>query len=63
MRVSCQVASQLQEEAGEAGDLASCPLWQQVSTHFRGEQLAYVAALATGAQLVFGDRPKDITYR
>lgn len=30
---------------------------------YNGEQLAYIGALATGAPLVFGDRPKDITYR
>lgn len=27
-----------------------------------GEQLAYVAALAVGAPLLFGDRPKRETY-
>lgn len=27
-----------------------------------GEQLAYVAALAVGAPLLFGDRPKQETY-
>ena len=27
-----------------------------------GEQLAYVAALAVGAPLLFGDRPKQHTY-
>ena len=26
------------------------------------EQLVYVAAFAVGARLVFGDRPKQITY-
>ncbi len=36
---------------------------QARSGAFRGEQLVYVAALACGAPLVFGDRPKDITYR
>ncbi len=30
---------------------------------YRAEQLVYVAALACGIPLVFGDRPKDITYR
>lgn len=30
---------------------------------FPGEQLAYIAALAVDAPLVFGDRPKAITYR
>ncbi len=37
--------------------------WQQALENFNGEQLAYVAAFATGAALVFGDRPKDVTYR
>lgn len=41
-----------------------CVCYQQVRDgHFRGEQLVYIAALATNALLVFGDRPKDITYR
>ncbi len=30
---------------------------------FVGEQLAYIAALAVGASLVFGDRPKEQTYQ
>lgn len=38
-------------------------MWQQACENFNGEQLAYIAALATGAHLVFGDRPKHITYR
>lgn len=29
---------------------------------FGGEQLAYIAAFATGAALVFGDRPKEATF-
>jgi hypothetical protein len=28
-----------------------------------GEQLAYIAALAVGAALVYGDRPKADTYK
>ena len=27
-----------------------------------GEQLAYIAGLAVGAPLIFGDRPKELTY-
>jgi hypothetical protein len=49
----------------EQGDAALAPggVWQQACENFNGEQLAYVAALATGAKLAFGDRPKEITYR
>lgn len=36
---------------------------QTLKPQFPGEQLAYIAALAVGAQLVFGDRPKAITYQ
>lgn len=36
---------------------------QVTSRAYRGEQLVYIAALTAGAPLVFGDRPKDITYR
>ncbi len=35
----------------------------QITDYYRGEQLAYITAFATGAKLVFGDRPKDITFR
>jgi hypothetical protein len=60
-RVFCQVAAAMAEE----GDASRAPggAWAQACANFNGEQLAYVAALATGAQLAFGDRPKDVTYR
>lgn len=35
----------------------------QIKEYYRGEQLAYICAFATGAKLVFADRPKDISYR
>jgi hypothetical protein len=38
-------------------------LWQQATQNFNGEQLAYVAGLAVGAPVLFGDRPKGLTYR
>lgn len=68
MIITCmcmQVASALQEEAQQHdGDITKTTLWQQVSCGpYRGEQLVYIAALAHGIPVVFGDRPKDITYR
>lgn len=36
---------------------------QMVKQQFPGEQLAYITALAVGAELVFGDRCKSITYQ
>lgn len=36
---------------------------QMVKQQFPGEQLAYIAALAIDAELVFGDRCKFITYQ
>ncbi len=36
---------------------------QSFQRQFGGEQLAYIAALAAGAALVFGDRPKEVTYQ
>jgi hypothetical protein len=55
-----QLSAALQEQ----GDAAFAPggVWQQACENLNGEQLAYVAALATGAKLAFGDRPKEITY-
>eukprot|EP00873_Tetraselmis_striata_P027661 jgi/Tetstr1/447925/TSEL_035233.t2 len=39
------------------------PMWGQLTMQFDGEQLAYIAAFAVGATLVYGDRSKDITYK
>lgn len=61
LRVFCQIAAALQEQGGAA--LAPGGVWSQAAGQFNGEQLAYVAAFASGAQLLFGDRPKDVTYR
>ena len=36
-------------------------LWDALAGHFAGEQLASIAALASGARLVHGDRPKRLT--
>lgn len=35
---------------------------QTIAAQFGGEQLAYIAAFATGAALIFGDRPKVATF-
>lgn len=61
LRIFCQIAAALQEQ----GDAAKAPrgVWSQAIDNFNGEQLAYIAALASGSQLLFGDRPKQITYR
>uniref|UniRef100_A0A383WDL8 Uncharacterized protein n=1 Tax=Tetradesmus obliquus TaxID=3088 RepID=A0A383WDL8_TETOB len=61
LRVFCQIAAALQEQGAAA--LAPGAIWSQASGQFNGEQLAYIAALASGSQLLFGDRPKDITYK
>ena len=57
--------SQLSATIQEQGAAAFAPggVWQQACQNLNGEQLAYVAALAVGAKLAFGDRPKEITYR
>jgi hypothetical protein len=39
------------------------PLWQQLRVAAPAEQVALVAALARNAPLVFGDRPKEATFR
>lgn len=61
LRVFCQIAAALQEQ----GEAAKAPggVWDQATSNFNGEQLAYIAAFASGSQLLFGDRPKNITYR
>ena len=40
-----------------------CLPGQSFQRQFVGEQLAYIAALTVGAALVFGDRPKELTYQ
>ena len=50
-------------EQGAAAAAAPGGPWAQARANLNGEQLAYVAALASGARLAFGDRPKEITYR
>ena len=45
-------------ELSKADDPLSSPTWEQVKTQFNGEHLAYIAAFAVGATVVFGDRPK-----
>lgn len=37
--------------------------WAEVKQRMYGEQLAAVAALTVGARLVYGDLPKDVTFR
>ena len=37
--------------------------WTQVKERMYGEQLAAVAGLTVGARLVYGDLPKDVTFR
>ncbi|GIL63448.1 hypothetical protein Vafri_17499 [Volvox africanus] len=61
LRMFCQIGVTLQEF--KEGDFTQSPLWNQVRSGYNGEQLAYIGAFTTGAPLVFGDRPKDITYR
>mgnify|MGYP001807792123 CR=1 FL=1 len=61
LRVFCQIAAALSEQ-GEAA-MAPGGVWSQAVENFNGEQLAYIAAMASGSQLLFGDRPKHITYR
>ena len=38
-------------------------LLQDLAGKFSAEQLAYIATLAVGAPLVFGDRPKRDTFK
>lgn len=38
-------------------------LWEQTTSHFAGEQLAYIAGFAVGADVIFSDRPKAISYK
>lgn len=61
LRMFCQVGAALVEF--KDADFTTAPLWKQVRSAYNGEQLAYIGAFAAGVPLVYGDRPKDITYR
>eukprot|EP00884_Botryococcus_braunii_P003138 jgi/Botrbrau1/12825/Bobra.20_1s0015.1 len=50
-------------ELARIPDAAASPLWQRAQEELDGEQLAYVAAVARGSRIVFGDRPKHATFR
>lgn len=56
-----QVAAQMSQAPDQA--LAPGGAWEQAKAHFAGEQLAYIASFAVQASVVFGDRPKEISYR
>ena len=47
----------------EEKPLEKSPFWAQMKTQLPAEALVYAAAFAVDARLVFGDRPKDVTYR
>jgi hypothetical protein len=44
-------------------DPLKSPQWREVTGRMYGEQLATIAALASGSRLLYGDRPKAVTYR
>ncbi|CAL5227715.1 g10725 [Coccomyxa viridis] len=58
-RMLCYCARQL----AELPSPADTPVWESFQRQFGGEQLAYIAALAVGAALIFGDQPKELTYQ
>ena len=47
----------------EEQPLAGSPFWAHMKTQLPAEALVYAAAFAVDARLVFGDRPKETTYR
>mmetsp|Transcript_18680 Transcript_18680/g.29897 ORF Transcript_18680/g.29897 Transcript_18680/m.29897 type:complete len:461 (-) Transcript_18680:501-1883(-) len=47
----------------EAHPLETSPFWENMKTQLPAEPLVYAAAFAVDARLVFGDRPKETTYR
>lgn len=79
MQTFCMFAGQLRQEASDAAaaaakaaesgsgrwDPSNSSIWAEVvrGCGLWSEQLVYIAALTVEARLVYGDRPKDITYR
>lgn len=61
LRAFTHAAYSVRREA-DGGDLASGQSWAQCAAQLPAEQLVYVAALAAGVPLVYGDRPKAVTY-
>ena len=48
---------------GELGEVADSPQWGHMKTQLPPEVLVYAAAFTVGATVVYGDRPKAVTYR
>lgn len=59
-----RVAHQLRLEGKETSvPLWESPFWAHMKTQLPAEPLVYAAAFSVDARLVFGDRPKETTYR
>ena len=48
---------------GELEPIAESPQWESMKAQLPPEVLVYAAAFAVGASVVYGDRPKAVTYR
>jgi len=48
---------------GEVGEVADSPQWGHMKMQLPPEVLVYAAAFTVGATVVYGDRPKAVTYR
>lgn len=48
---------------GELEPMAKSPQWESMKSQLPPEVLVYAAAFAVGASVVYGDRPKAVTYR
>ena len=60
-----QAIAHLALKLSEIIDAHKTTLWRDLAVNpvMYSEHLAYVAALAVGSRLVFGDRPKHVTYQ
>ena len=48
---------------GELGPIADSPQWENMKAQLPPEVLVYAAAFAVGATVIYGDRPKAVTYK
>jgi len=59
LRMFCGSSAQLERETAPL----QSSTWKQLAAHLNGEFLVYVAAFFTKADLIFGDVPKEETFR
>jgi|APGre2960657444_1045066.scaffolds.fasta_scaffold00830_11 hypothetical protein len=62
-RIALNIGAHLQSQLSDVEQATDAPLWSEVRDSAPAEQVALVAALTVSSTLVYGDRPKEVTFR